>query len=75
MWAEGSTTFTTFHNIVQSFMTTRIYRKTAGFHKSVIVWQEVGTAYPNYPQRFRLSVIKAKLLFTAGIQPVNKLNI
>ena len=56
-------------------MTTRINRKTEGFYNSVIVWQEVGTAYANYPQRFRLSVIKAKLLFTAGIQRINKLNI
>ena len=56
-------------------MTTRINRKTEGFCNSVIVWQEVGTAYTNYPQCFRLSVIKAKLLFTAGIQQINKLNI
>ena len=48
----------------------KLNRKTAGFYNSVIVWQEVGTAYPNYPQRFRLSVIKAKLLFTAGIQRI-----
>ena len=56
-------------------MTTRINRKTAGFYNSVIVWQEVGTAYPNYPRRFRPSVIKVKLLFTVGIQLFNKLNI
>ena len=56
-------------------MTTRINRKTAGFYNSVIIWQEVGTGSSNYPQRFRLSVIKAKLLFTAGIQGINKLNI
>ena len=29
-------------------MTTRINRKTAGFYSSVIISQEVGTAYPNY---------------------------